>query len=100
MLEIFNRLAPFFEDSYRRINVREYARICKISPPSASKYLDLFHKEGLLNQEKEKNYIHYYANRENKVFIVISRIYWLEKLSAAGVIEYFERDNGYPLVIL
>src|SRR3989344_3325281 len=40
MLEIFNSLEPFFKENYRRINVREYARIQKISPPSASKYLE------------------------------------------------------------
>ena len=55
MLTIFNNLKPFFEDNYRRISVREYARIIKISPPSASKLLNNLEKEGLLTKEK-KNY--------------------------------------------
>jgi len=66
MLKIFNDLEPFFRDNYQRINVREYARIRKMSPPSASALLSNLEKEGLLNVEKEKNYIYYHANREDR----------------------------------
>ena len=48
MLNIINNLKPFIEDSYRRINVREYSRLMKISPPTASKTLFELSKEGLL----------------------------------------------------
>ena len=56
MLNIINNLKPFFEDCYGRINVREYARIIKISPPTASKILLELNKEGLLLMENDKNY--------------------------------------------
>ena len=80
MLKIINNLKPFFEDCYRRINVREYARIMKISPPTASKLLARYKKEGLLKKEDDRIYINYFANKDNKTFIDLSRIYWSEKL--------------------
>ena len=60
MLNIINNLRPFIEDCYRRINVREYARLTKISPPTASKILSEFNQEGLLSIEKDRNYIFCY----------------------------------------
>ena len=100
MLKIFYDLAVFFEDCYRRINIREYARIRKITPPSASKFLELLHKEGLLNKEREKNYIYYSANRENAVFVGISRLYWLQKFKSTGLIGWLEREYITPTIIL
>ena len=52
MLNIINDLDCFFEDCYRRVNVREYARIKGISPPTASKILTNYQKEGLLFKEE------------------------------------------------
>jgi len=80
MLKIINNLKPFFEDCYRRINVREYAKIVNISPPTASKILASYHTKNLLLKEKYKNYILYVANIKNKQFIDLSRIYWNYKL--------------------
>ena len=84
MLDMINKLKPFFEDCYRRINVREYSKLVGVSPPTASKILSDFNKEGLLSQEKYRNYIFYYANKNSRTFIELSRIYWrikLEKLT-------------------
>ena len=81
---MINKLKPFFEDCYRRINVREYSKLVGVSPPTASKILSDFNKEGLLSQEKYRNYIFYYANKNSRTFIELSRIYWrikLEKLT-------------------
>jgi len=80
MLEVINNLKPFFEDCYRRINVREYARIMHISPPTASKILAYYTKEGLLIKSIFKNYILFSADKESKKFIDLSRIYWSHKL--------------------
>src|SRR3989344_3298186 len=98
MLNIINNLKPFCEDCYRRINVREYARIVDISPPTASKLLSEYCKLGLLVKEKDKNYIFYYANKSNKNFIDLSRIYWRHRLSE--VIEHLDGKLIDPLVIL
>lgn len=55
MLDIINNLKPFFEDCYRRINVREYSRLMKISPPTASKLLSKYHKLNLLLVDRDRN---------------------------------------------
>lgn len=90
MLNIINNLKPFFEDCYRRINVREYSRLMKISPPTASKILSELNKEELLLKEKDRNYIFYYANKNNQIFIDLSRIYWKIKLNE--LINFFDKN--------
>lgn len=82
MLNIINNLSPFFEDCYRRVSVREYARIMHISPPTASKLLVSYAKEGLLLKVKDRNYLFFYAHVYNKTFTDLSRIYWSERLKA------------------
>lgn len=98
MLRIINELKPFFEDCYRRINVREYARIVGVSPPTGSKTLSFYYKEGLLLREKYKNLILYYANHENKNFIDFSRIYWSYRFD--NLVTFIEDKLISPTVVL
>lgn len=98
MLKIFNNLGPFFEDCYRRINVREYARMMDLSPPTASRLLASYASEGLLKRELYRNYMLFYANNENKNFMDLSRIYWSHRLK--GLVEYIERRVATPTIIL
>lgn len=100
MLNIINNLEPFFRDNYRRINVREYARLTGVSPPSASKFLSEMEKEGLLEREKERNYIFYVAKRESRLFVELSRIYWSRMLERSGLVDYLEKECLEPLVVL
>jgi len=100
MLEIFNELEPFFQDNYRRINIREYARLSKISPPSASKRLAAFRKEGLLKNENDRKYIYYYANRESQLFVGLSRLYWQVEFEKCGLISHIEKELVEPVVVL
>jgi predicted nucleotidyltransferase len=98
MLNIINNLKPFFEDCYRRINVREYSRLMKISPPTASKILFELNKDELLLIEKERNYIFFYANKNNKIFIDLSRIYW--RFVFMDLTDYLEKKLLNPAIIL
>ncbi|MGV8152140.1 MAG: nucleotidyltransferase domain-containing protein [Candidatus Nanoarchaeia archaeon] len=98
MLNIINNLKPFFEDCYRRINVREYSRIMKVSPPTASKILFELNKEKLLLIEKDRNYIFYYANKNNKIFVDLSRIYWNLRLD--GLVDFLNNNLTNPAIIL
>lgn len=98
MLRILNSLKPFIEDSYRRISVREYSRITKISPPTASKLLTNLKKQNLLKKEPEKIYINYLANKESKLFIELSRIYWSNNLK--DLINYLNKELITPVIIL
>jgi len=100
MLNIIDNLEPFFEDNYRRISVREYARLKKISPPTASKLLLELSKEGLLKRETDRNYIYYFANKQDKVFIDMSRVYWFLKLKNSGILEVLEKELLNPVIFL
>ncbi len=77
MLKIFYDMEPFFNNHARRINVREYARLRSITPPTASKLLSEMHNEGLLEREKERNYIFYLANKKNPLFANLSQLYFM-----------------------
>jgi predicted nucleotidyltransferase len=98
MLNIINDLKYFFENCYRRINVREYAKLMKISPPTASKILSRYEKEGLLKKEIDRNYYFYYADKYSKTFIDLSRIYWSIKLQK--IIEQLKEKSINPTIIL
>tara|TARA_Y100000310_G_scaffold255826_1_gene263428 strand:- start:313 stop:822 length:510 start_codon:yes stop_codon:yes gene_type:complete len=98
MLEIFNTLQPFFEDNYKRIGIREYARLKKISPPNASQRLKNLRKEGLLQREDERNYILFSANRENKTFIKLQQTYYTQKFE--NLIKDLEKELTSPTIIL
>ena len=100
MLRIFNDLEPFFEYNYRRISIREYARMKKISPPSASTLLHEYNNEGLLEREEDKKYIYFESKRENLVFVNLSRTYWWMRFKKVGLIEYLEKELVNPLIIL
>lgn len=98
MLNIINNLSPFFEDCYRRINVREYAKLIKVSPPTASKMLGEYYKEGLLKKQEERNYIFFFANPENSLFVDLSRIYW--KIKLKEIVKEIEEKTVNPIIIL
>ena len=98
MLKIIEELSPFFEDCYRRINVREYAKLASISPPTASKVLDSYYSESLLSKEKFRNYIMFCANKDSSHFIDLSRIYWSIKLKE--IMDIMEKSLAAPTVVL
>lgn len=100
MLKILNELRPFIEDNYRRIHVREYAKMQHISPPTASQRLEQCRKEGLLNIEKDKRHHLYSANRANSTFITLARAYWNATLQRSGLIDSLSHDLLSPVIIL
>jgi predicted nucleotidyltransferase len=79
MLEIFNNLAPFFNDVTKEVSVREYAKIVKISPPTASTILKLLEKEGLLIKRQVGIY-HFYKANINYQFKQLAKAYWQKLL--------------------
>ena len=80
MLKIFYNLELFFEDVYRELSVREYGRLRKFSPPTASKILKELAKENLLIRKKQGIYLVFRANNEYHLFKDLATAYWREKL--------------------
>lgn len=80
--------------------MREYSRIQKISPPTASKLLERYHCEKILKKEEDRNYIYYFADKTSSLFIGLSRTYWHTKLKESGIIDYFEKELLNPVIII
>ena len=100
MLEIFNHLKPFFNDCYRKISVREYAKILDISPPTASILLNLYFKEGLLKREEDRIYLFFSADRDSWMFVDLCKSYWKNLLEKIGFIEYLSNEYKIANIIL
>ena len=98
MLNIINNLRPFFEDCYREINVREYAKSSGCSPPTASKRLKNYAGEKLLLQRAEYNRLLFSANRTSADFRDLARCYWRHRLSP--LIQNMERALTTPAAML
>ncbi len=98
MLKILNTLSTFFEDTTTEIAIREFARLKKISPATAATKLKTFEKEGMLQSRKDRGYILFSANTDNKQFKGLSIIYWEEKL--APLVEKINTFYAYPQIIL
>ena len=98
MLKIFNNLLPFFEDSYIEIGVREYSRIIKVSPPTASTLLKEYEEEGILKSKKDRVYLLYRANRESSLYVDLSRLYYKQKL--AKLAEHLSEQSNHNSIIL
>jgi len=98
MLEIINNLKPFIENCYKELGVREYSRLMNMSPPTASKLLKGFEKEGLLKKRFERGYLLFRSNRESFILKELSKIYWRIKLE--GIIKYLSEKINLSGIIL
>jgi len=98
MLKIINDLKEFFEDNYKRIHVREYAKLQKISPPTASKILEKYKQQNILKKEVNMQYFYYYANKDSFDFRDLQRIYYRKKL--INLINYIKQEAIAPKIIL
>ena len=100
MFKELNNLKIFFEFPIREFNVREVARILKITPATASTQLKSFAKKGFLKQRKERNFIFYKANLENRVYIDSKIFYNIIKIRKSGLIEDLNKFYIKPTIIL
>ena len=98
MLKILNNIGPFIEDNYIEYSVRDYAKLCKTSPPTASKILKELEKERLLIFKEYKKSLLFRANRENNTLKTLSIAYWQEKLK--DMVSYLSKELNYPKIIL
>lgn len=80
MFNEINELKLFFEDCYRQVSVREYARLMKVAPATASTLLKEYSKSGYLKKKEERRHLLFSLNNGNKKAIDLSRLYWKEKL--------------------
>ncbi len=95
-----NIIELFIEDSYSKFNVREVARLVKLSPSTASKYLNDASKRGLLKKEKSRNLILFSGDLESQKFRDIKIYNNIKKIRSSGLVEFIEKELNYPEVII
>jgi predicted nucleotidyltransferase len=100
MLEIFNRLKPFFEDITTDFGVREFARKTNISPPTASTILTNFEKKRLLTSKAERGFKLYKANTYSEYFRDLLKLYNIWKIRNSKLIEQLNKYYLHPTIIL
>ncbi|MBI5797292.1 nucleotidyltransferase domain-containing protein [Candidatus Woesearchaeota archaeon] len=99
MFQEINRLKPFLESPLKDLGVREYARIAKMSPATASQILKDFARKGVLKEKKERIFILYKANLENELYKDIKIFYNIRKLKDSGLIESLNQFYLKPTII-
>jgi len=98
MLKIFNELKPFFNNTYREISVREFAKEIKVTPPTASTILKKYEQEKILKKREFKRNLLFRANKENDLFENLAKIFW--KTLLRGELENLHKKAAYKQIIL
>lgn len=100
MFKEMNILRPFFEYPGREYNVREVARLLKISPATASKELKRLVQLGLLRERKERALNLYKADLESDLYRDVKRFYNVRKLKESGLIDSLNEFYLKPTIVL
>src|SRR3989344_6711724 len=90
----------FFENPTREFNLRETARILKISPTTAGSHLESLVKKGFAKERKERNLKLYKANLENDLYLDSKKSYSIRKLRESGLIEALNDFYLKPAIVL
>jgi|SRR3989344_4334568 len=100
MFKEINILEPFFEEPNKEFNVRELARILKITPATASKKLKAFKEERMLKHRRERMLDLYRADLESSAYLDIKVYYSISKLRNSGLIAALNEFYIKPTIIL
>lgn len=100
MFNLLNEMNSFFKEPNREVNVREFARMLKISPATASKNLKLMTKKGLLIERKERNLILYKANLDNDAYLDLKIYYNIRKIKESGLLRGLNDYYLKPTIVL
>ena len=73
-------LELFFNYPNKEFAVRESARLLKIAPTTASNYLKVLARKGLLLKKQERNHLLFRANKESSLFRFKKKHYNIEKI--------------------
>jgi predicted nucleotidyltransferase len=79
--------------------VRAYAKLLKISPPTASKILKSFAKKGILSYSQQKGYNCYVAHK-TELFAKLQQTYWYLRLEKEGLLKQLQTQYfNNPIVL-
>lgn len=100
MFKEMNILKLFFESPEREFNVREVARIARITPATASKRLKELKGRGILRHRKERILDLYKADLESDAYRDLKVYYTIRKLKESGFIEALNQLYLKPTIVL
>ena len=100
MFKEINTLEPFFEAPNTEFNVREIARILKITPATASKRLKELKCAGFIKHRKERIFDLYKADIDSEIYRNLKIYYTIQQLKDAGLIETLNRFYLKPAIVL
>lgn len=100
MFKELNILKLFFENPNKEFNVREVARLLKISPATASKKLKRLAKANILKKRKERILTLYKANLDNDFYRDLKIFYNIRKIKESGFLNALNKFYLKPVVIL
>jgi predicted nucleotidyltransferase len=81
-------LRVFLNAPRKEIHVREAAKLAKVSPGSAKKYLDVFYRKKLLKRRRQANLLLYRGNLENPAFRQMKVAYSIWKITECGLVDH------------
>ncbi|MBI2577131.1 nucleotidyltransferase domain-containing protein [Candidatus Woesearchaeota archaeon] len=93
-------LKQFFEEPEREFHLREFARLSKINPMTASKHLGQWVKNGILGVRNERGLKIYHSKSENLMYKEYKKIYTWLKIMGSGLVEFLREELNQPTIIL
>ncbi len=93
-------LELFLKNPDKDYHIRELAYKLKLSPTTATKYLEILTKKGLLSKKKERSHIIYEAFTQNSNFKLAKLTYNLEQLQKTKLTRTLEEFYNHPEAII
>ncbi len=93
-------LQPFFSNPEKDFHIREVARILKLNPMTARKYLQDLAKEGLLTLVEAGVLHRYRANVANPLFHESKRYHNIRSVITSGLVDALRNHYSPPLIML
>ena len=100
MFKELNTLELFFESPIREFNVREMARLLKISPATASSELKKMAAKGILVKRKERILDLYRANLDNDLYKDLKIFYIIRRIKEIGLLDALNDFYLKPAIVL
>jgi len=100
MFKELNTLKIFLNEPSKEFNVREAARILKISPATISKELKLFAKANILKFRQERRLQLYSANITSDQYLELKKYFNIFNLKKSGLIDELNGFYLKPTIVL
>tara|TARA_Y100000031_G_C8193945_1_gene372762 strand:- start:849 stop:1370 length:522 start_codon:yes stop_codon:yes gene_type:complete len=100
MFKELNILKLFFDEPNREFNVREVARLVKVSPATASSELKKYVGLDILKERKERMLKLYGADLEKEMYRDLKLYYLLRKIREIGLISVLNKKYLKPAIVL